>query len=490
VSTVRRAIAFSFVESYLGIVLSLLSFVLLARLLTPAQVGLFSVAMALISITQVIRDFGLVSFLIQKKDLDTEHIASAWALALAFGATLFVLVQLGAPAIGSFYNDASLTSIARIIGLNFLVLPFNSVCLALLRRSMNFKAVMRINLSAAFCSTMLTLLLAWTGFGAFALALGAVANNAFVAVGILATGAAARLPRPALLHWREILGFGGPLTAANVITSVAMDINDLAVGKILGFQSVAIISRAQGLMNLFHRDFMTAVRNVAYPAFSQANRDGGAMEEKFIASVGNVTAVAFTFYGFAALFPLETLRLMFGPQWDQSAPLVPLFCLAGAASSLVSLVPTIMLATGHSKLVATLELIFQPTRAITLCAATYYFRDLHAFALGFLLVASVSVPYFYSFKQRCLPTRFGQLGRALAVNLLLAAAALSPAMAIAWTWRPFGQALPTPLFLACAGCTMLAWPAALMLGRHPLSDEVRAMLKARRAAPAGTGSPP
>lgn len=478
-TTVRRAMLFSFIESYLGVALNLVSFMLLARLLTPKQVGLFSVAMAIISITQVIRDFGLVNFLIQKKELTDEYISTAWALALMFGATLFLLVQLGAPLIGAFYEDESLTTIARLVALNFLVLPFNSVCLALLRRAMNFPTVMRINLTGAVLSTVATLIMAWLGAGAYALALGAVMNNTIVAIGIFYVGAAKRLLAPKLTHWREILGFGGPLTVANVITSIAMDINDLAVGKILGFQSVAIVSRAQGLMNLFHRDFMVAVRNVAYPAFSQAYRAGEAMDAKFIASVTNVTAIAWTFYGFASLCSLEVLRLMFGPQWDQSAPLVPFFCLAGAASALINLVPTIMLAAGHSKLVATAELIMQPCRALAMCAVTYIYRDLTAFAIGFLVVALLTVPYFYFFKQRCMPTDFLALGRRLGMNLVLTGLSLAPAATVILIYRAPGQALSLPLFFLCAGMTCLAWPFFLWVFHHPLYQEALAVMKSK-----------
>lgn len=478
-TTVRRALVFSFLESYLGIALSLVSFMLLARMLTPAQVGLFSVALAIISITQVIRDFGLVSFLIQKKDLGPEHISTAWGMALILGSTLFLLVQLGAPFIGAFYNDESLTSIARIVALNFLILPFNSVCLALLRREMKFSMVMRINLTGAFLSTLCTLTLAWLGAGAYALAVGSVLNNAIIAAGLLALGAAGKLLKPSLATWREIFRFGGPLTAANVITSITMDINDLAVGKIMGFNAVAIASRAQGLMNLFHRDFMSAVRNVAYPAFSKAHRNNEPVDAKFVASVVNVGVIAWTFYGFAALFPLEVLRLMFGPQWDLSAPLVPLFCMAGAASALINLAPTALLAAGHARQVATAELIIQPIRAATLCALVFYYRDLYYFAAGFMMVALFSVPYWFVVKQRCMPTAFGALGRGLALNGVVTAVALAPAMTIVYFMRPANGALPYPLFFTCAGLTCLGWIACLWAFRHPLFREFASALAGR-----------
>ncbi|RJG27560.1 lipopolysaccharide biosynthesis protein [Massilia cavernae] len=478
---VRRAIVFSFIESYLGIALNLVSFFVLARLLTPKQVGLFSVALAIISITQVIRDFGLVSFLIQKKDLTSEYIATAWGMAMILGLGLFLIIQGIAPLLGNFYGDQSLASISRIVALNFLILPFNSVCLALMRREMNFKAVMRINLAGAFLSTLATIAMAWVGAGAYALAWGSVLNNAIIAVGILLAGASARLLKPRLGKWREILAFGGPLTFANVITSITTDINDLAVGKIMSFDAVAIWSRAQGLMNLFHRDFMGAVRNVAYPAFSKAVRSHDAVEAKFVASVTNVTAIAWTFYGFAGIFPLEVLRLTFGPQWDLSAPLVPLFCVAGSAAAIISLAPTVMMAGGHPKLIATAELIMQPLKAAALCLVVYLYRDLQLFALAYTLVAVISVPYWFGFKQRCMPTDFGALGRGLLRSAVVAGLSLAPSIGVTVLMRQPGMALPHPLFFGCAAATCVGWVFFMWILRHPLYFEVVSTLGARFA---------
>jgi lipopolysaccharide exporter len=478
-TTVRRSIVFSFIETYASVAINLVSFMLLARMLSPKEVGLYSVALALLSIAQVIRDFGMVSFLIQKKELNDEHIASAWALALIFGCGLFLLVQLAAPSIGAFYGDAHLTSVARVIAINFLILPFNSVCLALLRREMGFQKAMRINLAGAFLSTVGTVILAWMGAGTYSLAIGSVANNAIIAMGLWQVGVTAKLRSPQLLHWREILHFGGPLTLSNIVTSISMDINDLAVGKILGFHSVAIASRAQGLMNLFHKDFMTAVRNVAYPAFSKANRSGEPMDDKFLASLTSVTAIAWTFYGFTALFSLEIMRLIFGPQWDQSVPLVPIFCLAGAFSALVSLVPTIMLAAGHSRPVAAAELIIQPVRAIGLCLVIYYFRELRLFALGYLAITILSVPYFYLLKQRYLPTDFRSMARNQGRNLLLTLMSLAPALVITTFLRSHGQPLPYPLVFGCAAATCVAWVTALWLLKHPLHREIVNVVRVR-----------
>jgi O-antigen/teichoic acid export membrane protein len=265
-----------------------------------------------------------------------------------------------------------------------------------------------------------------------------------------------------------------------MVTSVAMDINELAVGKTLGFASVAQLSRAQGVMNMFHRDFMAAIRNVAYPALAKAHHEDEGAERRFASFVGNVTALAWVYYGFAALFPLELLRLMFGPQWDSSAPLVPWFCLAGALSAITSLVPTVMMACGHSRLVATAELGIQPLRMVCLFLVCYYLRSLEALAITSMLIACASVPYFYAFKQRCLPTPFRALGRQLLRNIVLVCISLAGASLLALQ-RPSQQALPLPMFALAVAVTGLSWLAGLCLLRHPLWQELRTLVRGRFA---------
>lgn len=477
--TVRRAVAFSFLDSYLSIALTLVSFTLLARLLTPQQLGLYSVALAIISLTQVIRDFGLVSFIIQKKDLTEDYVSSAWGMSLILGLSLFVVLQATAPLIGRFYDNDDITTIVQVVTLNLLLLPFNSMCAAMLRRDLQFPLLMRINLSASLASTMTTLLLAWLGFGALSLAIGSVFNNIVIACGVWLSGIGRRLRRPTLLHWREILHFGGPITFSSVITSIAMDINELAVGKILDFRSVALISRAQGLMNLFHRDFMNAVRSVAYPAFARVNRDNGALEEKYRFSVTAITAVAWPFYGFAGIFALEVLRLMFGTQWDDSAPLVPLFCAAGAFSAMSNLIQPLMLAAGHARLVATADLIYQPVKAFVLCLVVYVFRDLGIFAFAFMVTAALQVPLLYTIKQRSVKTEFAALARALLGNVLLAGLTLAPALAFKLTVSGPDHMLPLSYFLTTIALTFVTWILLLWAFQHPLYREAMPTIRAR-----------
>ena len=73
----------------------LVVFIVLARLLTPEDFGLAALALVFIMMTQVVADQGLADAVIQRKDLDTEHLDSAFWLSLAVGVVLVLLQASG-----------------------------------------------------------------------------------------------------------------------------------------------------------------------------------------------------------------------------------------------------------------------------------------------------------------------------------------------------------------------------------------------------------
>jgi O-antigen/teichoic acid export membrane protein len=471
-SGVRRALLFSFAERYALIIINLASNLLIARLLTPAQIGVYSVTLAVMSIAQVLRDFGVASYLIQEKELTDDHIRTALGVTLVIGVGLGLVVFGAAPWVADFYREPLMRDLLWLASLNFLLLPFSTISLALLRRRLAFKALAIVNLVATLAGAVTSVGLSWAGYGPLGLVTGTLVVSATTGFAAWWAQGERRLLRPGLSQWRSLSRFGAQSSVVGVVTSVSMDINDLAVGKLMGFEPVALLSRAQGLMNLFHRDLMGAVRNVAYPAFAKAVREHQAMEPLYLASVTYVCVVAWPFYGFVALYGLETLRLLFGPQWDAAAPLVPLFCLAGALAAAGSLIGNLMVAMGRMDLLTRMEVVFQPARAAVIVAAAAYWREPWACAAALALAMGLQLPLVYVVKGRFLPNDWRALRAHLARSLAVALIALALPVLLLWLQpRAPGQTMPWPWFaLAIASC-IVSWLLALRWCRHPLAAD-------------------
>jgi lipopolysaccharide exporter len=471
-SGVRSALLFSFAERYALIVINLASNLLIARLLTPDQIGVYSVTLAVMSIAQVLRDFGVASYLIQEKDLTDDHIRTALGVTLLIGVGLGLVIFAAAPGVAGFYDEPRMRDLLWLAALNFLLLPFSTISLALLRRRMAFKALAIVNLVATLAGAVTSVGLSWAGFGPIGLVAGTLVVSATTGFAAWWAQGERRLLRPGLSQWRSLFKFGAQSSVVGVVTSVSMDINDLAVAKLMGFTPVALLSRAQGLMNLFHRDLMGAVRNVAYPAYAKAVREQQAMEPLYIASVTYVCVVAWPFYGFVSLYALETLRLLFGPQWDAAAPLVPLFCLAGALAAAISLVGNLMMAMGQMGLLTRMEVVFQPARAALIVAAAFYWREPWACAAALVLAMALQLPLVYVVKARFLSNDWQALSRQLARSAAVALLALAPPALLLWLHpREPGQPLPALWFaLAILSCCV-TWLLALSWCRHPLAAD-------------------
>jgi O-antigen/teichoic acid export membrane protein len=398
----------------------LISFFVLARLLTPNDIGLISVAMAFIGIAHMIRDFGLNTYMIQERELTHERICTAFTITLIISLVLFALMQLIAGPLAVFFSDDRMSWATRMLAINFLLIPFNSTTMSCLRRDMRFDILAMINVPASLVGATVAVTLAALGYGYQSLVWSAVAS---VATGTLGGAIYRRREfflRPTLCEWHRVFGFGSRATFVNVFADMSSRVIEISLGRMLGFTAVGYLSRAQGVMLLFQRDLMEAINNVAFPAFARTRREGGDLESAYRRTVTAVTALAWPFYGFFALFPHESLRVLFGPQWDTSAPLVPLYCAVGAVGATIGMFYSILNSVGRVDLITRAEIICQVVRLSLILGAAVVFRDLLAVAVATLLAGLVNLPIQYWFKGKALPTVWPELLAALAVSGKLA----------------------------------------------------------------------
>jgi len=207
-SSIRGALLFSFAERYALIVIGLASNLLIARLLTPVQIGVYSVTLAVMSIAQVLRDFGVASYMIQEKELTDEHIRTALGVTLVIGVGLAVVVAVAAPWVAVFYSEPQMRELLWLGAVNFLLLPFSTISLALLRRSLAFKAVAMVNLVASLSGALTSVTLSWLGFGPMGLVAGTLVVSATTGLAAWWAQGDRRVLRPGLSQWRSLFKFG------------------------------------------------------------------------------------------------------------------------------------------------------------------------------------------------------------------------------------------------------------------------------------------
>src|SRR5678815_5173054 len=126
-SSVRKSLSLGFAQTYSAMIFQFVASMLIARLLVPHDLGIFSVAAVLVGLAQTVRAFGVPTYIVQEKELTEERIRSAMGVAILVGWVLAGVVALVSVPAALFYREPGVRDVMLVLALNFLLMPFGSV---------------------------------------------------------------------------------------------------------------------------------------------------------------------------------------------------------------------------------------------------------------------------------------------------------------------------------------------------------------------------
>jgi O-antigen/teichoic acid export membrane protein len=465
----RRSLAFSLLDRYASLIVNVLSSMVLARLLTPADVGVFSVTMVLLALVSTIRDMGSGDYVTQERELTTARLRSVWAVQLGAGMLLALLVLIVSVPIAEFYQEPRLRGVMWIVALNYATNPFGMLTYALLMRDMRFGPLAVIRLSSTVMGAMLSIVLAWRGYGPFSLAWGSVASTATGAIVSFAFRPRECPWLPGLSEIRRVLSFGTRLTGTSVIETLIRGTPEFFLGKLQGFAAAGLYSRANGLVQLFNRLVVDAVYPVALASFSKESRADGNVVAPFRQSLVYVTALACPFAVAVSLLAHPLIRLLYGNQWDQSVDLTRMLAVWAALVAPIPLCHAALVATGQAARIFRASLASAVVVLASVSAAAVH--GLPWVGAAVVLSGLVSVALWLRAASATVPFGWGWLASSMLPNVWLSAgAACAPALATTlWGSAPI-QPLPS---LALGGIgAVVGFVAVVKWTRHPLAAEL------------------
>ena len=469
-SATRHSFLFSFAEKYTVLLLGVIATMVLSRLLTPAEVGVYSLGAVLVALAQVVRDFGVGQYLIQEKQLDAVKLRAALATSLLVAWLLAGLVLLASAPLAHFYGEPRLTLVLRLLSINFLLIPFSALTLPMLRRQLRFRAIYAINGANSVVNLLVAVLLALQGYSYMSMVWAALAGSC-------TSLAVSLLVRPRELPWLpgrrgigDIARFGAYATGGGLVDEAGVAAPDLIIGKLIGIESLALFGKAQSVLNIFNQAITSAISPVVFPLFAARAREGdgqGGAELVYLRTISYMTALAWPFFFFLACMALPLVKLLYGPQWLGCVPLIRIMCLSSAVYSMFSMARYLFVATGQLHAQVRLDAWAGASKVALLLAAAPF--GLVAVAWAVVLSNVLRSWLVYGCLRRLSSLDWRTLARAVRKSLLLCGVS-SVAPLAALLWLP----VDTPALLALTGtalATLLCWLAGLFLLKHELAGE-------------------
>jgi len=476
---IRSAVATVFANRYAVLVVNFVSTMILARLVVPAETGLFSVAASVVLLAQAIRDFGVSEFLVQEKDLTPAKIRTAFGLTLGLAWFLGGVIFLARHQVAAMYGTPELGRLIAVVCGSFIVAPFSSTVLALLNRDMAFGALLRISVASNLANAIVSISLAAFGWGAMALTCGMLAMN--VATAVVATFSAQSWDHfvPSLREWQAVTAFGAYVSGAALINQLTGRLPDLIIARLLGYQALGLYNRGHGIVAIFHEMVVSGAQTVAFPAFANAHRAGENVRASYLRAVTLITGAAFPVLALVAIVADPLVRCLLGPNWLAVTPLIPLLALSYGVTLLAPMVSLYLSATGWVRMIPRIAAGLQVAQ-LTIVAVAAHFGIMWvaggSIAYG-LLNLMINAHYLRKATGIGLADLLRAAGKSVAATVLCAVPATGVVELPSLAGRPWSTLAAG---LAAGG---VAWCAAVLLAQHPIGRELRLLLReVRRTA--------
>lgn len=483
--SVRRALLFSLLDRNASLIVGIASTMILARLLTPADIGVYSVTIALMSFVTAWRDFGAGQYLVQARELTPDSIRAVWTLQLGIGLALALLALAVSSPVANFYGEPRMREILWLLAASYAINPFGSLTYAWLMRAMRFEALAVMRLSGTLAGVVVSIVLAYRGMGPISLAWGNLVTVAVNAAASFAFRPADFPLLPGISEIRQVLAFGTRMTSTSIIETVCQAAPELVLGKLQGLVQVGLFSRANGLVAMFARLVSDAVNSVAMPMFAKAWREQGAVGPSFLKAHQYMTACAWSFAANVALLAHPLMLVLYGPQWTDSVPLVRWLAATVAVLALASMCLQVLTGMGQAGLVLKATAIAGACCLLGACIGANWGSAQMAMGLlgGACFSALAWLRITYSTVDFDLVEFLKGLGRSVVVA---AAAALGPCLVVMF----IGLTSEHSLLVLLAGGTsaLLGFVSGTLAVEHPLALELKAVGQRLRGLTRGTQS--
>ncbi|MCG3188184.1 MAG: hypothetical protein LKCHEGNO_00077 [Burkholderiaceae bacterium] len=486
-SVVRRSLAISALDSYLGLALQIAGTVIMSRLLTPEEVGVFAVAAVFAALASTFRDFGVAEYLIQEKELDDSALRAALTVNIMISWGMAALLFALAPAAARFYATPGVADVMRVQAFSFLLIPFGAVTMAWFRREMNFTPTLVAGLVSNAASFIVGVALALRGWGYMSLAWSSFAGVALTVACAFWFKPASLPNRPGLRGVSKVLRFGKFASGIYIFGQLGKGAPEMIIGRALDMQSVGMFSRAAGLVEIFNRLVLRAVTPVSLPYFARSVRETGSPKQAVLHSMCLLTAVGWPFVGFLAIAAEPAIRLMYGDQWLEAVPLAPILCAAAAVELLYSQSKEAMLSVGNAKDSNTLQILMQAARVAGLLAVVPF--GLAGACWGLLGGSLVGAAMAQVFLSRAIGLGAREVIAGVLPSLVVAALALVPALVLS-LWWPFATPGQFARAAAAGIATVIAWGLALRAAGHPAWPELARLFETAATKIRGRPSSP
>ncbi len=335
--------------------IGLVSTLILARLLVPADFGLIAMAMSFAAVVELLWTFGFDSALIQNHSPDRRLYDTAWTLNICLGLTVACGLAAVAYPAAAFYGDPRLVPLLLCLAVGSMFQGFENVGVVAFRKELRFGMEFGYQLARKLSGFVVTVPLAFILQSYWALVAGIVAGR----IASVAISFAAHPFRPRFsLHARESLfGFSKWLFLSSALYAVQSRTQDFVIGKISGPGALGIYNISHELSTLPTSEVVAPINRAVFPGFAKLAADPQALIQSYLRVLGITALITLPAGLCMASAAPWIVPILLGPKWLDAIPIIQILAIYGSMASLGSVFGPTFMALGRPRMLTVFTLL-------------------------------------------------------------------------------------------------------------------------------------
>ncbi|PNP96050.1 lipopolysaccharide biosynthesis protein [Hoylesella timonensis] len=372
--------------------------IILARLLSPSDYGIVAMVVIFFAIAQTFVDSGFSNAIVRKKDRTESDLSTCFYFNILVGFVFYILLFLCSPFIAEFYGQPILSPIVKISGLNVLI---NSLCIvqqAQFTIRIDFKTQAKVTLTSTVISGILGILLAYLGYGVWALVWQGV-TGAFMRM-ILFWIFSKWRPRESFSKdsFHYLFGYGSKLLASGLLDTTYNNIYPIVIGKFYSPAQLGNFSRAQGWASLPSSNITGILQRVTFPVLTEMQDDNERLATNYRKLLRLSAFVVFPLMMLLAAIASPLVRVVITSKWDACVPYLQIICFAKMWYPIHAINLNLLQVKGRSDLFLRLEIIKKVVGVSVMCVTIPLGVTAMCFGMVFTSINALIINTYYAGK--------------------------------------------------------------------------------------------
>ena len=442
--------------------------VFIARLLSPYDMGIYAVALAMVGILSIIQAFGLSAYIVREPELTPNAVTSVFTLnlliALGLSAAIYALSIFG----GLLLHEAGVRRVLKILALLPLLGALEFLPAAQLERAANFRTIALINTGRTLLTQSVAVIAALKGQSYMSLAYGQLAASLFSVCAYNIAGRRHAQWRFGLADWRTVLGFGLQMLAISGVNTIAARVAEMILGRLVGLAALGLYSRASNLNNLVWENIHLVIGRVLFVDLSARVRSGQSLRTTYLTTVEILTALLWPAFAGLAIVSGPFILIVYGKRWVSAAHPLTMLSLSAILLVAISMTWELFVIRGRTTTQTRIEVVRTGFGLASFSIGCLF--GLTGAAAGRVVEAAISIFLYRPHLDSMTDTRTRDFLPIYARSAGLTAIAVAPA-GLVMAYHRASEFTPLPELGGAVLLGVVLWLTALLGSGHPLGRE-------------------